>query len=175
MGQVVERAELLRLRAGWRRAGRTVVCTNGHFDLLHVGHLRYLRAARALGDLLVVGLNDDAVTIRRKGPGRPIVPQDERAELLAALDAVDYVTIFGEDTAEALVAALQPDIYVKGGDYAAEPGAAGAPLPEAALVRRYGGVVRIVPLTPDHSTSGLVARIAQHSVLDRAGRPASER
>lgn len=158
MGQVVEQEALLRLRAGWREEGRVVVLTNGHFDLLHVGHLRYLRAARACGDLLVVGLNDDAATTRRKGPGRPIVPQEERAELLAALEPVDYVTLFAEDTAEALVAALQPDCYVKGGDYAAEPGAPGQPLPEAAIVRGYGGVVRIVPLTPGHSTSAVVAR-----------------
>ena len=158
MGQVIARDALLRLRADWRDAGRTVVCTNGVFDLLHVGHLRYLRAARALGDLLVVGLNDDASVARLKGPGRPLVPQDERAELLAALEPVDYVTLFGEDTAGPLVAALQPDIYVKGGDYAAGPDDAGKPLPEAEIVRAYGGEVRVIPLTPGRSTTALLER-----------------
>ena len=130
---------LAALGAEARAAGRRVVFTNGIFDLLHVGHLRYLRAARALGDLLVVGLNDDACTRRLKGPRRPIVPQDERAELLAALEPVDRVVLFGEDTAVALIEALRPAVYVKGGDYAATPGAVGKPLPEAAAVRACGG------------------------------------
>src|SRR5438105_10042007 len=159
MGQVVEQEALLRLREGWRREGERVVFTNGHFDLLHVGHLRYLRAARALGDLLVVGLNDDAGTTRLKGPGRPLVPQEERAELLAALDAVDYATIFAGDSPGALVAALRPEVYAKGGDYAAGPGVAGKPLPEAAIVRGYGGEVAILPYTAERSTSGLIERM----------------
>ncbi|HEX5502147.1 MAG TPA: adenylyltransferase/cytidyltransferase family protein [Thermomicrobiales bacterium] len=158
MGRVVSNEALLGLRAGWRCAGRLVVFTNGIFDLLHVGHLRYLREARALGDLLVVGLNDDASAARLKGPGRPLVPAAERAELLAALDAVDYVTLFHEDTPAALLAALEPDVYVKGGDYAAGPGAPGTPLPEAAVVRGYGGEVRTIPYTPGHSTTALIAR-----------------
>ena len=159
MGEVIAREALLERRAEARRGGRRVVFTNGHFDLLHVGHLRYLRAARALGDLLVVGLNDDVCTARLKGPRRPIVPQDERAELLAAIAAVDYVVIFGEDTPSALIAALQPELYVKGGDYAVAPGQAGKPLPEAAIVRGYGGEVRLLPFTPGRSTSGVVERI----------------
>ena len=158
MGQVIDRETLVRLREEWRDAGRTVVFTNGVFDLLHVGHLRYLRAARALGDLLVVGVNDDAGVARLKGPGRPVVPQEERAELLAALDPVDYVTLFGEETASALVAALRPDVYVKGGDYAAGAGDAGKPLPEAEVVRGYGGGVRVIPLTPGRSTTALIER-----------------
>src|SRR6059058_3387522 len=100
-----------------RAAGKKMVATNGCFDLLHVGHVRYLQAARALGDMLIIGLNSDASVRAYKGPTRPLVAQDERAELLAALACVDYVTIFDEPTAEALMAALQPDIYVKGGDY----------------------------------------------------------
>lgn len=159
MGEVVGRAVLLERRAAARREGRRVVFTNGHFDLLHVGHLRYLRAARALGDLLVVGLNDDACTARLKGPRRPLVPQDERAELLAALAAVDYVILFGEDSPGGLIAALRPEVYVKGGDYAGAPGEAGRPLPEAPIVRGYGGEVRILPFTPERSTSSLVERI----------------
>lgn len=159
MGRVVTREGLLERCAAARRDGRTIVFTNGHFDLLHVGHLRYLRAARALGDLLVVALNDDASTARLKGPLRPLVPQDERAELLAALEPVHYVVLFGEDSPAPLIAALRPDIYVKGGDYAVGPSTPGKPLPEASTVRAYGGAIHILPFTPERSTSGLVARI----------------
>jgi len=163
MGQIITRAELPGLGAAARRAGQRVVFTNGIFDLVHVGHLRYLRAARALGDLLVVGLNDDACTRRLKGPARPIVPEDERAELLAALEPVDRVVLFGDDTAVELVRLLQPAVYVKGGDYTSAPGATGNPLPEAEVVRAYGGEVVIIPFVPDRSTSGIVERIiARH-------------
>ena len=165
MGEVVGREELLRRVGEIRHGGGLIVFTNGHFDLLHVGHLRYLRAARALGGVLVVALNDDACTVRLKGPRRPLVPEDERAELLAALDAVDYVTLFGEDTPGELIAALRPEIYVKGGDYAAAPGEAGKPLPEAAIVRGYGGEVRTIPLAPGRSTTGLVERIVARYCL----------
>ena len=161
MGQIIERAALPGLAAAARASGRRIVLTNGHFDLLHVGHLRYLRAARALGDLLVVGMNDDVCTRRLKGPRRPIVPEDERAELLAALDPVDWVVLFGADTAVELVEALRPDVYVKGGDYTigSGPAAQGKPLPEAAVVQRYGGEVVLIPLVPDRSSSDVVARI----------------
>jgi len=141
------------------RARQRWVFTNGHFDLLHVGHLRYLRAARALGDQLVVGVNDDASTRRLKGPQRPIVPAAERAELLAALVAVDWVILFDADTAQDLVATLRPDVYVKGGDYATVPGGTGKSLPEAEVVRTYSGAVEIVPLLPARSSSALVERI----------------
>ena len=156
MGQIVARSELAALGERLRAAGQRVVFTNGHFDLLHVGHLRLLQAARARGDALVVGVNDDATTRARKGATRPIVPEAERAELLAGLACVDYVTIFGEATAEATVDALRPHVYVKGGDYAASPAdeARGlAALPEAPLVRSYGGDVAIVPLVPGRSTT----------------------
>jgi len=156
MGEVVPAGELAALGERLRAAGKRVVLTNGHFDLLHVGHLRSLRSARALGDVLVVAINDDATTRARKGPTRPLVPQAERAELVAALACVDYVAIFGDPTAERVVAALRPDVYVKGGDYAAtaEDEAAGrAPLPEAAIVRAYGGAVVTIPLLPGHSTT----------------------
>lgn len=155
MGRVLGLDELLRLRKEWASQGKTVVVTNGCFDLLHVGHVRYLREARSMGDLLVVGLNDDASVRRLKGPSRPIVGQDDRAELLAALDCVDYVVIFTEDTATDLVATVQPDVYVKGGDY----GKGGKELPEAGTVQGYGGRIKLVPLVAGRSTSDLVQQV----------------
>lgn len=143
-----------------QRAGERGVFTNGCFDLLHLGHVRYLQQARSLGDFLVLGLNDDAGTRTLKGPGRPLVPQAERAEILAALTCIDYVTIFTEPTAGPLVALLQPAIYVKGGDYAAQ-GDLPDPdrLPEASIVQAYGGVVRLIPYLPHHSTTELIETI----------------
>lgn len=140
-------------RDNLRRLNQTLVFTNGHFDLLHVGHLDYLEKARQLGDALCVGLNGDASTTRLKGAGRPLVPAVERARLLAALRPVDAVTIFEEDTAAALIEALQPDIYVKGGDYQDKL------LPERPIVEGYGGRVVLIDYLPDHSTSALIARI----------------
>lgn len=140
-------------REALRRAGQTLVFTNGHFDLLHTGHLDYLEKARALGDALFVGINGDASTRRLKGEGRPLVPAAERARLLAALKPVTAALIFEEDTAHRLIEALEPDIYVKGGDYADKP------LPERPLVERYGGRVVLIDYLPDHSTSALIARI----------------
>src|SRR4051812_35908228 len=133
--KIVSLDHLVEMREHWREANKAVVLTNGTFDLLHVGHVRYLLAARALGDLLIVGLNNDGSVRGYKGPGRPLIAEDERAELLAALACVDFVVLFAELTAERLVRAVQPDIYVKGGDYA--PGQ--KELPEAPLVREYGG------------------------------------
>jgi len=147
-------------------AGGRVVVTNGCFDLLHVGHVRYLAAARALGDALLVGLNADASPACRKGPGRPLVGEDERAEVLAALRCVDAVTLFTESTAEALLAALRPAVYAKGADYtlpssdASKPGAVDeARLPEARVVRSYGGTVVLLAYHGGHSTTALVARL----------------
>ncbi len=162
MGQVISFDELAPLGARLRGSGTRVVFTNGHFDLLHVGHLRYLQAAREFGDILVVGVNDDAVTTRRKGPTRPIVPEEERAELIAGLACVDLVVIFHEETASEVISTLKPDVYVKGGDYATnqhEIDAGKLPLPEAADVERYGGEVRTVPLIADRSTTGIEQRI----------------
>src|SRR5438094_8658231 len=110
-------ADLKKILAQRRAKGEKIVFTNGCFDLIHIGHVRYLQAARELGDLLVVGINSDASVHTYKGPDRPVVPQDERAEIVAALRCVDYAVIFDEPTAVALVQTLQPDIYVKGGDY----------------------------------------------------------
>ena len=125
-----------------RREGKSLVFTNGHFDLLHVGHLDYLEKARALGDALFVGLNGDASSARLKGPGRPIVPAGERARMLAALLPVDAVIVFDEDTADELLRALRPEIYVKGGDYAHKD------LPERQTVEAYGGRVELIDFLP---------------------------
>lgn len=141
-----------------RRHGRRIVLTNGVFDLLHVGHLRYLQAARALGDALIVGLNSDASTRKLKGPTRPINPEGERAELLAGLACVDAVVIFSDATATSLVEAIRPDIWVKGGDYGSLEEALPR-LPEAATVLRLGGAVRVLPFVEGRSTTLLVERI----------------
>ena len=154
--------ELLALEISRRQAvGERGVFTNGCFDLLHLGHVRYLQEARALGDFLVLGLNNDESARRLKGPGRPLVPAQERAEILAALSCIDYITIFGEPTAEALVALLQPAIYVKGGDYVGASGTSFDPsrLPEAKVAQAYGGIVRLLPYLPNHSTSELIEAI----------------
>lgn len=148
-------ADLLDLRREWREAGLRLVLTNGTFDLLHIGHLLYLEAARAKGDLLVVGINSDASVRGYKGPGRPVVPQNERAEMVAALRCVDYTTIFDEPTAVALVEALQPEVYVKGGDYKL----GGKPLPEAEAVESYGGEVCIESFVEGHGASDLIRRV----------------
>lgn len=160
--------QLVQLRQRWRSEQHRVVFTNGVFDLLHVGHAHYLEQARSLGDLLLIGLNSDASTRALKGPLRPLVPETERAALLLSLRAVDYVTIFEERTAERLVAALQPDVYVKGGDYTVQAGstqpptaAAGKDLPEARIVQSYGGQIELIPYLPGRSTSELIARIVE--------------
>lgn len=150
---------LLALRAEWRGAGQTMVLTNGAFDLIHAGHVAYLAAARALGDLLIVGLNSDASVRAYKGPLRPLVPEMQRAAVLAALRSVDYVTLFETPTAEPLVDALRPDIYAKGGDYAHPAGGAGKELPEARIVLAYGGSVRLIQYEEGLSTTALLERV----------------
>lgn len=144
-----------------QQAGERGVFTNGCFDLLHLGHVRYLQEARSLGDFLIVALNSDESARLLKGPGRPLVPGQERAEILAALSCIDYVTIFSEPTAGPLVALLQPAIYVKGGDYAGSDGSTPdiSRLPEAKVVQAYGGIVRLIPYLPEHSTSELIEAI----------------
>ena len=156
MSRIKTLEELSKLREAWRAKSLRVVLTNGTFDLLHIGHVRYLEAARQLGDVLVVGVNSDASVRGYKGPGRPVVPQSERAEIVAALRCVDCVTIFDEPTAVHLVEALKPDVYAKGGDYAQNTG---KPLPEREAVERYGGEVRIIPLVEGHSASELIKRV----------------
>lgn len=141
--------------AGRRAAGETLVFTNGCFDLLHRGHVDYLQRARALGDSLLVALNSDTSVRTLKGAGRPVLPEGERAQVLAALRAVDAVVIFSAPTAEALVAALRPAIYVKGGDWATGPRRP----PEAAVVEAYGGRVQYLSYLPGRSTSEIIAQI----------------
>ena len=136
-----------------RRAGRRVVLANGCFDLLHVGHVRYLEDARALGDLLIVGVNGDAAVQRLKGPGRPLMPAAERAEILASLRAVDHVVVFDDDTADRLVALLRPAVHAKGTDYTPES------VPERATVLAAGGRVAITGDAKQHSTRDVIAEI----------------
>lgn len=156
MGEIVPRAEVAALGDRPRAAGPRIALTNGHFDLLHVGHLRCPRAARSFGDALVVGVPDEHSIRRRKGPPRPIVPDAKQAELLAGLACVDDVTIVGDETAATLVELLRPAVYAKGTDYApmADEEATGRqPLPEAALVRTFGVDVRTIPVVPGRSTT----------------------
>lgn len=138
-----------------RAAGQRVVFTNGCFDILHAGHVRYLAAARVLGDVLILGLNSDASVRRLKGETRPVNSEEDRAEVVGALASVDYVVIFGEDTAEELIAKVQPAVYAKGGDYTLET------LPEARIVEGYGGEVAFIPLVEGKSTTNIIARAAQ--------------
>lgn len=161
--------ELLIMREKWQRDALQVVFTNGVFDLLHSGHVAYLEQARALGDVLLVGLNSDSSARAIKGSRRPLTPAEDRVLVLTALRCVDYVTVFDTTTAEHIVQALQPDVYVKGGDYAL-PEAAATPdqplpvdyerLPEARVVREYGGEVVLLPYQHGRSTTALVEKIA---------------
>jgi D-glycero-beta-D-manno-heptose 1-phosphate adenylyltransferase len=142
-----------------RSAGKKIVATNGCFDLLHVGHVRYLRAARALGDLLVVGLNGDRSVHELKGAGRPITTQSDRAEILAALECVDLVTIFPEIRAMKFLAAVRPAVYVKGGDYSSET----LDDEERAVLKEIGAEIRLIPFEAGYSTSGLIEQICRSS------------
>lgn len=151
-GKLVDRAALLARVAEWRRAGERVILTNGVFDVLHVGHVRYLRGAKALGGRLVVAVNADASVRALKGEGRPRMPATERAELLAALEGVDAVVIFEEPDVRALIRELRPDIHAKGTDYTAES------VPERDVVAECGGRVAIVGDPKDHSTSEMIRK-----------------
>lgn len=152
MGRIVTRDELIDLVADDRRRGLTVAFANGCFDLLHVGHVRYLEAAAQEADRLVVAVNED-VTAGTKGPGRPVLAERERAELVAALRVVDYVVLFHEATVDPLLKLLRPDVHCKGTDYTLES------VPERDTVRAYGGRIAIVGDPKDHSTRDLIARI----------------
>ena len=149
MGPLYSRADLLALRDSWRAAGKSVVFTNGCFDLLHRGHIRLLEEARSLGDILVLGLNSDSSVRRMKGPSRPILNERERAEMAGQLEAVDAVVLFEEETPRELIAALLPDILVKGADWSHF--IAGREEVEAA-----GGVVKALDLQPGYSTTNIV-------------------
>ncbi|HKD18009.1 MAG TPA: adenylyltransferase/cytidyltransferase family protein [Thermoanaerobaculia bacterium] len=151
--KVLSREALLAEADRRRRAGQTIVFANGAFDLLHVGHVRYLEAARREGDWLVVGVNSDGSVARAKGPSRPVLPEAERAEIVAALAAADAVVVFEEDSPAALIAALRPDVHAKGTDYTAER------VPEREVVAGYGGRTAIVGDPKDHATTDVIAKI----------------
>jgi rfaE bifunctional protein nucleotidyltransferase chain/domain len=151
--RILERNRLIARVAIARKGGARVVFANGCFDLLHVGHVRYLEAAKGLGDLLVVGVNSDEQVRRLKGEGRPFVPARERAEVIASLRAVDYVTVFNEPTVTELLLALRPDIHAKGTDYTEET------VPEREVVRSFGGRVQIVGDPKDHSSTEMFGRV----------------
>ncbi|VTU02534.1 adp-heptose synthase : Protein RfaE, domain II OS=Selenomonas sp. oral taxon 892 str. F0426 GN=HMPREF1992_01915 PE=4 SV=1: CTP_transf_2 [Gemmataceae bacterium] len=154
--EILAASELRTLGDTLRAAGKVVVWTNGCFDLLHAGHARLLTAARALGDVLVVGVNSDASVRRLKGPHRPVLPEAERAELVASLQCVDHVVVFDEDTPEACIERLRPHVHCKGADYAPPHGKL---VPEAALIESNGGRVAFLPLLEGISTTELVRRI----------------
>ena len=157
MAAVVGVDEAGRLAAGWRAQGKRLVLANGCFDLLHVGHVRYLQAARALGDALAVGLNGDQSVRELKGIGRPVNNESDRAEVLAALECVDFVTIFPEKRATRFIEAARPIIYVKGGDYSSDT----LDAEEHARLREIGAKVRILPFVPGYSTSELLKQLRQ--------------
>ena len=150
---ILSREDLGSRIASARASGTRIVLANGCFDVLHVGHIRYLAGARELGDILVVGINSDEQVAIQKGPGRPVLPAAERAEIVAALESVTYVTIFDEPTVEQLLLALKPDVHAKGTDYTTES------VPERDVVRSYGGQVAIVGDPKDHSTTEIIARL----------------
>ena len=153
MAEILTRTELMTRIKHDRAQGLTHAFANGAFDLLHVGHIRYLEAARREADRLIVAINDDASVRGLKGPARPVLPQQDRAELVAALRAVDYVVIFSEPTVTPLLEALQPAVHCKGTDYTVDT------VPERATVRAYGGRIAIVGDPKDHSTSNLLTRL----------------
>jgi rfaE bifunctional protein nucleotidyltransferase chain/domain len=185
VGEVLSEENLTRVVRERQQHGEQAVFTNGCFDILHLGHVRYLQRARELGDFLIVGVNSDESTSRLKGPKRPLVPEKERAEVLAALAYVDYVAIFADNTAGRLLDRLHPSLYVKGGDYAAfdysqdslltseslkrllagdvseypQLAHLGASLPELPTVAEYGGRLALLAYLPEHSTSALIDRI----------------
>jgi rfaE bifunctional protein nucleotidyltransferase chain/domain len=150
---ILTREELIKRVAAAREAGSNIVFANGCFDVLHVGHVRYLAGARELGDVLIVGINSDQQVALQKGAGRPVLPASERAEIVAALASVTYVTIFDEPTVEELLLALKPNVHAKGTDYTTDT------VPERDVVRSYGGQVAIVGDPKDHSTSEIIARL----------------
>jgi rfaE bifunctional protein nucleotidyltransferase chain/domain len=150
---ILERTRLIARAAVERSRGAKIVFANGCFDLIHAGHIRYLQGAKALGDVLIVGINSDDQVSRQKGAGRPYMPENERAEIIAALRCVDFVTIFPEPTVEDLLLALKPDFHAKGTDYTTDT------VPERETVRSYGGTVAIVGDPKDHSSTSLISSI----------------
>jgi D-glycero-beta-D-manno-heptose 1-phosphate adenylyltransferase len=156
--KILSSDDLLQSLARERKAGKKIVFTNGCFDILHVGHIRYLYQAKAMGDILVVGLNSDSSVKEYKGQDRPIVPEDERAEVLAALEMVDYIVIFSERTPEEIILKIRPDIQVKGGDYTIDQ------IPEAGAVESCGGKVVIVPEVKGKATTNIIEKIKKSTL-----------
>ena len=156
-GKVIPRAEVSALGGRLRREGRRIVFANGCFDLLHVGHVRYLQGAKEQGDVLVVGVNGDRTVRELKGDGRPLLPAEARAELIAALKCVDYVLIFDETTATAVLKDLRPHVHCKGTDYSEET------VPERDVMKSFGGSVRIVGDAKTHSTRQVLSEIVRRS------------
>lgn len=161
MGRPVSLTAMRRIRNGLRRRRKTVVFTNGTFDILHRGHVEYLAKARSMGDVLVVGLNSDASIRRIKGPGRPINPVEDRAVVLAGLSSVDFVVVFGENTPARLIEALVPDVLVKGADWRRDS------IVGREVVERSGGVVRRIRLTPGRSTTSVIKRVVRRNAPRR--------
>ncbi len=155
LGRILNRPDLIRAVQQERSAGRRIGLANGIFDLLHVGHIRYLNAAKQQADLLVVAVNSDASAQSLKGPGRPLTPAEERCEILAALQCVDYVTVFEEPTAQALIHAIAPDVHCKGTDYSPDT------VPERDAVQQIGGKVAIVGDAKEHATRDLIRLIME--------------
>lgn len=155
--RILDRNRLIARVAIARKHGARIVFANGCFDMMHVGHIRYLEGARSLGDVLVVGINSDVQVRALKGEGRPLIPERERAEIIAAMRAVDFVTIFPEPTVEALLRAIRPDFHAKGTDYTEET------VPERDVVRSYGGRVAIVGDPKDHSSTEMIERVNRQS------------
>jgi rfaE bifunctional protein nucleotidyltransferase chain/domain len=158
-------ADAVALAERHRAAGRRIVLANGCFDLLHVGHVRYLEDARRLGDVLFVGINSDAAVARLKGAGRPLMPASERAEMLAALRAVDHVFVFEDDTADGILRALRPDVHAKGTDYTVDS------VPERATARAVGTATAITGDSKGHATRDLIATIVERFASGATGRP----
>ncbi len=161
VGKIIEQIEMLEERERLRRSGKQLVFTNGCFDLLHSGHVRYLKHARSLGDALVVALNSDASVRALKGPGRPILDENERAEVMAALEAVDYVIVFDEETPQQVIARLLPDVLVKGGDWALDE------IIGRREVEAEGGMVLSLPYIEGSSTTGIIERILNSRQKER--------
>jgi len=157
MGEVVDQKQLLNIVSELKKQNKTIVTTNGCFDIIHAGHVRYLKHAKELGDVLIVCLNSDESVKRLKGSSRPLNYQDDRAEVMSALEAVNYVVIFEEDTPVDVLAKIKPNIHVKGGDYTEET------LPETAVIKQGGGKIQFIPFVEGRSTTNIINKIHQNS------------
>jgi len=158
MGEVILRTELVKLRSEWKHQRKKVVFTNGCFDIIHRGHVEYLTKAKELGDILIVGMNTDASVQRLKGPTRPVVDQDDRAFVLAALNAVDFVCLFDEDTPIELIRTIVPDVLVKGSDWSVDK------IVGKDVVEGAGGKVQTIDFVPNRSTTSLIQKIAKNGL-----------